>query len=63
MLEKQRRLTSECKRNERRAPPRQSATGPMQNGTISQLPIFTMENMIAGILGSAAGAVLMRPQP
>lgn len=32
-------------------------------GTISQLPIFTMENMIAGMLGSAAGAVLMRPQP
>ena len=32
-------------------------------GMISQLPIFTMENMIAGIFGSAAGAVLMRPQP
>lgn len=39
------------------------ATDPMLNGTIYQLPILTMENMIAGILGSLDGAVLMRPQP
>ena len=56
-------MTNDCKRNEGRAPPRNSAVCPMLNGTIYQLPIFTMENMIAGILGSPAGAVLMRPQP
>lgn len=32
-------------------------------GMSYQLPILTMENMIAGILGSLDGAVLMRPQP
>jgi hypothetical protein len=32
-------------------------------GMSSQLPILTMENMIAGILGSLDDAVLMRPQP
>ena len=32
-------------------------------GTIYQGPILTMENMMAGILGSVDGAVLMRPQP
>jgi len=47
------------------APCSQSATAtePMLKGTTYQLPIFTMENMIAGILGSVGGAVLMRPQP
>jgi hypothetical protein len=32
-------------------------------GISYQLPILTMVNMIAGILGSLDGAVLMRPQP
>ena len=36
---------------------------PMLNGTIYQAPILTMENMIAGIVGSPGSAVLMRPQP
>jgi hypothetical protein len=31
--------------------------------TIYQLPILTIENMIAGILGALVGAILMRPQP
>jgi len=39
------------------------ATDPMLNGMTYQLPILTMENMIAGILGSLGSAVLMRPQP
>jgi hypothetical protein len=43
--------------------PRLPATHPMLNGTIYQIPIFTMENMIAGILGSPDGVILMRPQP
>ena len=45
------------------APSRQSATEPMLKATTYQLPIFTMENMIAGILGSVDGAVFIRPQP
>lgn len=40
-----------------------SATDPMLRVTIYQLPILTMENMIAGILGSPGAAILMRPQP
>lgn len=39
------------------------ATDPMLNAMIYQLPILTMENMIAGILGALGGAILMRPQP
>lgn len=39
------------------------ATDPMLNGMTYQLPILTMVNMIAGIVGSPDGAVLMRPQP
>jgi hypothetical protein len=35
----------------------------MLNGTIHQSPILIMENMIAGMLGSSDGDVLMRPQP
>jgi len=56
-------VTNDCYRNETRAPPRLSATDPMLNGTIYQAPILTMENMIAGIVGSPGSAVLMRPQP
>ena len=32
-------------------------------GTIYQLPILTMVNMMAGIFGSPDGAILRRPQP
>ena len=56
-------LTKKNERNETSALPRQSATDPILKGTIYQLPILTRENMIAGILGSPGGVVLMRPQP
>ena len=49
--------------SERRVPPRQSATDPITKRNDYQIPIFTMENMIAGILGSAGDEILMRPQP
>ncbi len=53
-------LTKKKKRNGTRAPLKLSAN---LSRTIYQAPILTRENMIAGILGSAAGVVSMRPQP
>jgi hypothetical protein len=56
-------LTKKKVKNETRAVSRISATVLILILKIYQLPILTRENMIAGILGSPAGVVSIRPQP